>query len=343
MPKKKEIKKEDISFLIANKDSAKREQLMGALRTLGYKHFEQAPDGITAFHLLKRRDADFIFSGLEMPQMDGLSLLKIVSADDVLSKIPFFILTVAISRELVIEAGKYGIAGFLMEPVQVPILKKKIDEILVGDPDKKSEAVEEMYEKAKRLIDEGNYDESLALFKELLDVHENAEVYYNIGYIKSAQEKYDEALVAFRKAVTINNLHARAFKAMGEVYIKTGEPEKAEKVLEKAGEIFLEREMHEEAEKAFSEVLKINPSTTNVYNSLGISCRKQHKYKEAVRHYKMAIKVDPEDEHIHYNLSRTLLEDKQIEEAKIVLKRALQMNPNFSEASRLLQAIEVGF
>jgi Tfp pilus assembly protein PilF len=313
------------------------------LEGLGMGNVEQAADGAAAFHVLKRRPVDCVISAWEMPQMNGLTLLKVISVDEDLYQIPFIIMTPNINRGTVMEAGRYGVTSILVEPFSGAILREKIDGIFNRDKDEKSEVVEDFFKSAKRLIEEGKYDEALVVYKRMLEVYEDAEVYYNIGYIKTAQEKYDEALIAFRKAVMINNLHARAFKKMGEVHVKRGEPEMAEEYFKKAGDIFLQKDMDKEAEEAYKEVLKLNPDTTNVYNSLGILYRKQHNYDEAVKQYYMAIKVNPDDENIFYNLGRALLEAKRIEEAKDAFSKAIEINPDFTEAKRMLQAINVGF
>ena len=313
------------------------------LKNLGYQNIEQATDGAAAFHVMKRRHIDCVVSAWHMPQMDGLTLLKIVSADEELYNIPFIIMTSSVSRETVMEAGKYGVTSILVAPFSEEMLGQKIDGVFNPPKDEKSEAVEDFINMAKRLTEEGKYNEALAVYRRMLDVYEDAEIYYNIGYIKTAQEKWDAALVAFRKAVMINNLHAKAFKMMGEVCVQKGEPEEAEKYFNKAGDIFLEREMDSEAEEVYKEVLKISPDTTNVYNSLGILYRRQRNYDEAIKQYRMAIKVDPDDENILYNLGRALLEAKKVEDAKKAFSQAVEINPDFTEARRMLKAIDVGF
>ncbi len=335
--------RKELSFLIANNLYEKRTAIKEMLHSMGYNHIEHAPDGATAYSLLKRRSIDIIISAWNMPQMSGMALLKIISSEEKLYRIPFIIIANSISREMVIEAGKSGVSGFLVEPIKKAELEKKIENIFGKPSDKKMDKAEELFSKAKKLIDQGKFDEALALYKKILQVQESAEVYYNIGYIKTAQSKFDEAIIAFRKAVMINNLHARAFRSMGEVYMKKDDPHEAEKCFEKAGEIFLEQNMDSEAEAAFNNVLKLNPNTVNVYNSLGIIYRKQKKYKKAVNNYQMAIKVDPEDENIYYNLARVMIESKHMKDAVKTLEKALAINPDFEEAKNLLQAIEIGF
>ena len=330
-------------FLIADNDRAKREALIEMLRSLGYIHFDQASDGASAFHILKRRPINFIFAAWDMPQMSGITLLKVVSADEELFTIPFVIITSYINRDMVVEAGKYGITSILLEPIKAPMLEQKINSVLAIGPDPDSKKMDDLFARAKQLAAEGKYDAALAVYKEILESGEDSEVYYNIGYIKAAQGKFDEAIIAFRKAVMLNNLHARAYKMMGEVYLKKGDQPEAEKHFEKAGKIFLERNMDEEAEAVFKEVLRLNPQVVNIYNSLGIIYRRKHNYAEAIRLYRVAITVDPEDENIYFNLGRACLENKQVDDARKAFEQALEINPEFAEARKMIYAIDVGF
>lgn len=334
--------KNKISVLIAEKIPEKRLERIEMLRKLGYTRITQAADGSAAFHALKRRSIDVILSAVKMPQMNGIALLRIVSSDDELSNTPLVFVTDAISKEFVREAGRYGAAGILVEPLDGQALDEKIIEVMESQKGETSEDIDNRFSEAQKLVNEGKLDKALKIFESILEVHEDAEVYANMGYIMSAQGKFEEAIVAFRRAVMINNVHAKAYKSIGDVYIKKGEPQKAEDYFQMAGDIFLERDQDDEAEESFNEVLKLNPNTTNVYNSLGILHRKRNNYKEAIRMYQAAMKIDSTDENIYYNLGRAMHEDKRVEDAKKMFKQALKIKPNFPEAKHMLLSIEVG-
>lgn len=332
-----------LRFLVIDGDEDKRMHIVSILGELGYPGSEQAGDGASAFHILKRRPVDCVISAWTLPQMSGLTLLKIISADEDLYQIPFIIITSIVDRETVIDAGKYGVSTVLLEPVQASTFKLKIDNIFCGKKDRYDDEVKILMGEALKFIKDGEYNKALGVYNQVLELQEDAEVYYNIGYINVAQGKYDEALIAFRKAVMINGNHGRAFTKMGEVHLELNEPDKSEFCFQKAGDIFLDREMHSAAENAFKEVLKLNPKTTNVYNSLGILYRKRHEFKDAIRMYEMALKVDSNDENIYYNLGRALMEDGRIDDAKKQFQRALELEPDFTNAKRMLQTIDVGF
>ncbi len=335
--------KHKLSLLVVHASASYRSIIINMLSDQGFSHFDQAPDGVKAFHVLKKRLVDVILSGMEMPEMNGMSLLKVVSADENLYRIPFLLLTHSMNREMVLEAGRCGVACILIEPVTYQVLEEKMLGIMSDPADEKEKKTEKLFNAALKLTKGGDYNKAISLCEEILEKHEDAEVYYNIGHIKTYQKKYDEALIAFRKAVMIDNLYARAYKMMGAVYAKKGDTKKAQHFLEKAGNIFLERNMDNEAEDAFNEVIKINPDTINIYNSLGIIYRKKKDYGGAIKQYQRALKVDPDDENILYNIGRACIENKEVEKAKKMFEEALSINPDFKEAKKMLQAIEIGF
>jgi tetratricopeptide (TPR) repeat protein len=133
-----------------------------------------------------------------------------------------------------------------------------------------------------------------------------------------------------------------SYKRMGEIHLKLGQSDQAQECLERAGEIFIDKYMDEEAEKVLLEALKLNPSTMNVFNSLGIIYRRQGKYQEAIRSYRKALRVNPEDEHIHYNLARVYMGVNNVTEARKSLIRAKELNPDFQAAQDLLRSIDMG-
>jgi tetratricopeptide (TPR) repeat protein len=176
-----------------------------------------------------------------------------------------------------------------------------------------------------------------------LDIHDNAEVFYNLGYILSIRGKFEEALSYFKKATRINGQHAKAFKQMGLIYQKLGRVDDAQHCLERAADLHLTLKEENEAEEILNAVLTLRPDTTNVYNSLGIIYRRQGRLDEALKAYEKALKVHPEDENIYFNVSRVYLESKDKAKAQECLKKALAINPGFVAAQDLLRATEIGF
>ena len=195
---------------------------------------------------------------------------------------------------------------------------------------------------ALKLIDNENYGTALGILNNLIKKDENAEYYYNIGYIMTAQGKYSEAIKAFRKAAMIDRLFAKAYEGMGRAFQKLGQPEEAEKYMIRAADIHMSKENIDEAEEVLNEIKEISPDTINVYNSLGVLFRKKGEFKKSLLNYKKALKLHPDKPGIHYNIGRLYIEMKDPETAKSFFVKALKLNPNFEEAQEVLNAIELG-
>ncbi len=334
---------EDITYLIVDSEGESKQNLLNALSYLKCNRIFTANHGNEAWSILNmRKNVGCLISAWDMPNMNGIALLRIVRASDHFSDLPFFLVTDEITRAQVIEAGEAGTTGIIIKPFTMENFKKKIDSIQQLRHEFANLESQKHLDKAKLYLDKNDWAKALAEFKKVLDYTENAEVYYNVGYIKTSQGNYEEALIAFRKATQINNAFAKAYRGMGEAYKKLGRTTEAEESLQKAAEIYMNKQMDENAEQVLNEILKINPNTVNVFNSLGILYRKQGRCQDALMQYKRAQKVDPNEEKILYNIGRCYVEMKDLEKAKEAFAKAVELNPDFEEANQILKALEIG-
>ena len=329
--------------LLVEKSPSLRKAQGKILRDMGLQDIMVAATGTEAWSMIKNFNVNLIISSWElMPDMSGLVLLKVVRADSAHNSIPFLLVVDEITRSQVVEAGAAGVSDIVVRPFNIELLSKKIETTLLPDDDTKIIETKQLMGQALKMMEVGKFEEALTSFKQIISVSETAEAYYNLGFIKTAQGRYEEAIIAFRKATQINQTFAQAYQKMGEAYTKLGRTEEAQKCFEMAAEIFMERNQDIEAEQVFMKVLEVSPNTPNVYNSLGIVYRRQRKYAEAVTMYRKALRVNPLDEHIHYNLARAYMSVDDYRQAADVLRSAVKINPDFVEARNLLRSIEMG-
>jgi len=332
------IKKSTLKILAAGTDC--KQELLDILKGFSYMEVSEAADGVTAWHFLKQKTVDIVFADWALGQFDGLVLLKIMMADSKLCSIPVVLMCSTINREMVIDAGHAGVSGIMVRPFNAETVEEKIKGLfaILEDREKDMQA-EKLLEAGSVYMQQGAYEKAIESFNKVLGLYENPEVYYNIGYIKASQKRYDESITAFRKAISIDQKFAKAYQALGEVYLKIGLNTNAEEMMQRAGEIYMEKNMTKEAETAFHEVLKLNPNTTNIYNSLGILYRRNRDFPSAIRAYEKALCVDPEDENIFFNLGRACFEAGLVKRARMYLQRALELYPEFTEAQTLLEQL----
>ncbi len=118
-----------MKILVVDDSSLMRNFAKGSLQALKLNNVTEAGDGVEALAELKKGKYDLILSDLQMPNMDGLELLKAVRSDIGLKDIPFIIMTLAGKREVLLDAVKEGLNDYLMKPVTARALDKKLKNI----------------------------------------------------------------------------------------------------------------------------------------------------------------------------------------------------------------------
>jgi len=119
----------DINILIVDDFSAMRQIIRDLLRELGFDNTSEADDGQTALPMLKTGNFDFLVTDWSMPDMDGLTLLKTVRADEQLGDLPVLMVTAEAKREQIVDAAEAGVNAYIVKPFTAATLKDKIDKI----------------------------------------------------------------------------------------------------------------------------------------------------------------------------------------------------------------------
>jgi len=313
------------------------------LQEIGFFNHLQAENGSEALAMFNNFQPEAIISNFSAPEINGLTLLRLVRQKDAPERETVFVLYGEnLTGRVAALAGRMGVNAVINTPCPPEKFRAGLEAAITPQPNPEDEKVSELLQASTSLIQEGKLDQALDACQSILDVNENAEVHYNLGYIKSLKGELEEALACFKRATAINGHHVNAHQQMGLIYQKMGLGEEARASLEKAAEIHMERHQNNEAEEIFNTVLKLRPDTTNVYNSLGIVYRRQGRLDDALLAYEKALKVHKDDECIHFNAARAYLDMDNPAMAQKHLRLALKINPDFNEAIDLLRATELG-
>ena len=118
-----------IKILCVDDFSTMRRIVKNILKQLGYENLEEAEDGAQAYSKLKGGGFGFVVTDWNMPNLDGLGLLKKVRSDPELKDLPILMVTAEAEKEKVIEAIKAGVNNYVVKPFTAEVLKEKIDRI----------------------------------------------------------------------------------------------------------------------------------------------------------------------------------------------------------------------
>ena len=119
-----------IKVLIVDDQNSVRQMTRIALEEIGFKHIHEAENGVKAMETAAVQPLDLIISDFNMPEMDGLSLLRAVRGHPVVRKLPFILLTGRGDKELVVKAAQAGVNNYLVKPFTAAILRAKIEQVM---------------------------------------------------------------------------------------------------------------------------------------------------------------------------------------------------------------------
>ncbi|MBI5056946.1 MAG: chemotaxis response regulator CheY [Nitrospirae bacterium] len=119
-----------MKILVVDDFSTMRRIVKNLLRQLGYENIEEAEDGAQAYSKLKNGGFGFVVTDWNMPNMDGLEMLKKVRSDPEIKDVPILMVTAEAEKDKVITAIQAGVNNYIVKPFTGEILKEKMDKIL---------------------------------------------------------------------------------------------------------------------------------------------------------------------------------------------------------------------
>lgn len=119
-----------LEILVVEDQRSMRALVRQSLMDIGIHRITESEDGQAALAHLQTRRVDLILSDLNMPNLDGLGLLRAVRGHPQISKTAFIMLTGRADRDMVQEAVKLGVNNYIVKPFTLEALKKKIEAVV---------------------------------------------------------------------------------------------------------------------------------------------------------------------------------------------------------------------
>jgi two-component system chemotaxis response regulator CheY len=121
-------------ILIVDDMSSLRDLLKAYLRRIGFRNISEAEDGRIAYQALLAAKAggapfELVISDWNMPNLDGLELLKLVRSSNEWKNLPFLLLTTESEKAKVLEAVLANVSNYMVKPVEEDMLKEKLKKV----------------------------------------------------------------------------------------------------------------------------------------------------------------------------------------------------------------------
>jgi tetratricopeptide (TPR) repeat protein len=132
-----------------------------------------------------------------------------------------------------------------------------------------------------------------------------AEVQYKLGEEALKNEKMDEAIEHFQRALMLKPVYAEAHNGLGEILFKKGRIQ--------------------EAIEHYRQALRLKPDYPEAHNNLGSALVDVGRLQEAIEFFKQALHIKPDFAEAHYNLALAYAKTGRSAEAVASAQKALEL------------------
>lgn len=164
--------------------------------------------------------------------------------------------------------------------------------------------------------------------------------HFNLGLLYQKNNKLQEAMEEYKKAIHIDPMNVEAYNNLGIIYKDLGRREEAISHYQKALSIdpkygkarhnlgvtlYLQGEL-EKAAMELNLAIELNPKNPESYNNLGLLYKKQKQLTMAREIMQKGLSLSPNYSPLHYNLALTLEEERDLDRAIFHYRKFLELS-----------------
>ncbi|MFW6140069.1 MAG: tetratricopeptide repeat protein [Acidobacteriota bacterium] len=186
---------------------------------------------------------------------------------------------------------------------------------------KKLSGANKSFSKGIELFEQEKYEEAIDAYKEAIEENpEEWSYYFNLGLVHKKIEDKEKAFEAFQKAVELNPKSYSANKEMGELLAKA--------------------EKWAEAKEYYSKAVSISQDDPDTYYNYGAVLYELGSSEEALEAFLKTIELDEEYADAYYQVGTIYISQNKTTEAIKYLETFLELAPNHPKASSAQQILD---
>lgn len=207
--------------IVVDDEPITRVDLRQMLEEMSFSVLGDAADGFDAIELCRRHHPDVVLMDIRMPVFDGMTASETIISEDLAGCV--VILTAFQDRELIEQANRIGVTGYLVKPVEERLLLPTL-EVAMAQARRLRDARRETAEIRERMEEQRLVDRAKALLARKESIPES-EAYRHLQ--KMAMEKRS-TLPTLARAVVAQESGREVIRRAKELLIRTAalsEPE----------------------------------------------------------------------------------------------------------------------
>ncbi|MEP4556079.1 chemotaxis response regulator CheY [Cobetia amphilecti] len=119
----------NLRILVVDDFPTMRRIVRNLLKELGFTNVEEAEDGQQALEFLNQGSFELVISDWNMPNLDGLEMLRRVRANHATATLPVLMVTAEAKKENIIAAAQAGASGYVVKPFTAAVLEEKLGKV----------------------------------------------------------------------------------------------------------------------------------------------------------------------------------------------------------------------
>jgi len=200
----------------------------------------------------------------------------------------------------------------------------------------------------------GQVDRARAVLMDVLDLEPRrviaAEIHNYLGYLLFHEDRYEEAVPRFKRALELNPQLSVALFNLGNIHYRRKDMDQAVKCYRKAlktdprqsgaatqlGLAYLEQGKVDPARRPLERALKVDPGDYWAHLGLSEYHRRKRRPEKAVEHAEAALAIEPKNASVHNYLGIALEVSRRYYQAEAAYKKALRIDPTHRWAANNL-------
>ncbi|MBC7960390.1 MAG: response regulator [Vallitaleaceae bacterium] len=117
-----------MEFLVVDDEQLARKSIISMLSSLGYEHIAEASNGLEALSYIMKNQPDIVLADIEMPGLDGLTLLERINSSGI--KVSVIFISGHDNFKYAQKALSFKASDYLLKPISIDELSVSIEKLI---------------------------------------------------------------------------------------------------------------------------------------------------------------------------------------------------------------------
>ncbi|UJX39382.1 response regulator [Desulfovibrio sp. JY] len=296
--------------------------------------------GLEGLALLRRGEFDLVICDAALADMDGRDFVAALRADAALAGLPVILTMLDGRRDEVLAAVRLGVAGICLRPYSQDTFDKHL--LMAAHMARFTASEKAALARAARKEAAGETERAAKGFAAVAEAPDAAPKYFEQGMLALAGRDYERAIMAFHRALAINELFVEAYLGLARVWQAKGSARRFRQYMKQAASACARTRRFIELRDQFIDALKNDDVGFNPFLALGNELLRERHYTAAVALFRHALDLAPKNADAYLGLSKAYHFLRRPDLAERAIGKSLAINSRNEEAQAIRKRLSGG-